>query len=63
MALLIHTLWIGAIWGIISKAKSKGETAGMYEDSYGKDFKTRNIAILYTLYEQELEKLNLVVSV
>jgi hypothetical protein len=35
----------------------------MYAARYGSDFKTRDIAILYTLYEEELEKLNLVVSV
>lgn len=52
---------IGAIWGIINKAKNKGETCDIYARKYGNEFKTKDIATIYTLYEAELKKLNLVV--
>ncbi|KAG4065602.1 hypothetical protein HA402_012592 [Bradysia odoriphaga] len=51
---------VGAIWGLISKAKNKGETCAVYAKLYGKDFKTKDIATLYVAYERELKKLNLV---
>ncbi|KAI8337373.1 P-loop containing nucleoside triphosphate hydrolase protein [Choanephora cucurbitarum] len=51
---------VGAIWGLISKAKSKGYTAARYAKDFGSEFKTKNIAILYTKYEEKLEQLNLV---
>lgn len=35
----------------------------MYADLYGSEFKTKDISTLYTLYEQELQTLNMVVSV
>ncbi|KAI8065345.1 P-loop containing nucleoside triphosphate hydrolase protein [Gilbertella persicaria] len=51
---------VGAIWGLISKAKSQGLTAAQYSDLYGTEFKKKDIAILFTAYESELKKLNLV---
>ncbi|XP_037032641.1 ATP-dependent DNA helicase PcrA-like [Bradysia coprophila] len=54
------TMQLGAIWGLISKAKNKGETCAVYAKLYGKDFKTKDIATLYVAYERELKKLNLV---
>lgn len=53
----------GAIWGIISKAKNSGETCVTYAAKYGSDFKTKDIATLYTRYEAELKRLNMVVRI
>ncbi|KAI9478113.1 MAG: P-loop containing nucleoside triphosphate hydrolase protein [Benjaminiella poitrasii] len=50
----------GAIFSMISKAKSKGLTERQYAELYGDNFETRDIAILFTAYEKELKKLNLV---
>lgn len=51
----------GAIWGLINKAKNKGETCEIYARLYGTFYNTKDIATLYTAYEAELKKLNLVV--
>ncbi|KAI7903351.1 P-loop containing nucleoside triphosphate hydrolase protein [Cokeromyces recurvatus] len=50
----------GAILGMISKAKSKGLTEKQYADLYGQEFATRNVSIIFTAYEKELKRLNLV---
>lgn len=57
------TFHLGAIWGLISKAKNKGETCHVYAQKYGSGFETRDIATLYIAYERELKKLNLVVRI
>lgn len=46
---------------MISKAKNDGETCFTYAAKYGNDFKTKDIAVLFTWYEAELKNLNLVV--
>lgn len=60
-SLFYENLFLGAIWGLINKAKNKGETSVTYSKNYGAEFKTKDIAKLFTLYEAELKKLNLVV--
>lgn len=50
----------GAIFGIISKAKSEGITAKEFSDLYSQNFKRKYIAIIYTAYEEELRLNNLV---
>ncbi|KAL0140428.1 P-loop containing nucleoside triphosphate hydrolase protein [Mucor lusitanicus] len=50
----------GAIFGIISKAKSEGITAKEYSDLNSKTFERKDIAIIYTAYEEQLQLNNLV---
>ncbi|KAG2195912.1 hypothetical protein INT47_002685 [Mucor saturninus] len=53
------TLTPGALLGIISKAKSKGEDEHMYKELYGKEYKTRYIAVVFMAYEEELKRQNM----
>ncbi|CEG78325.1 hypothetical protein RMATCC62417_12954 [Rhizopus microsporus] len=50
----------GAIFGLISKAKSEGINAKDYAKMNATNFKRRDISILYLEYEAQLQKLNLV---
>lgn len=52
----------GAIFGLISKAKSEGISAKDYAKMNATNFKRRDIGILYLEYETQLRKLNLVVN-
>lgn len=53
----------GVIFGIISKAKSEGITASEYQEMHAKNFKRKDIATIYTAYEEELYNNNLVVCI
>ncbi|KAK4518171.1 uncharacterized protein ATC70_001522 [Mucor velutinosus] len=50
----------GAIFGIISKAKSEGITAPEFSNLYSHKYERRDIATIYTAYEKELQLNNLV---
>lgn len=52
---------LGVIYGTISKAKSQGLTASKYADQANNDY-LKNISRIYTKYEEELEKNNMVVG-
>lgn len=62
-SLLISCMFLGAIFGIISKAKSEGITAKEYSDLNSHKFDRKDIAKIYIAYEEELQLNNLVVRI